>query len=76
MRSRIDRSSAVASARHSSAVAWRRPVKLRAGIEPGAIVLSPSIGSMSGSGPSGSYSDRSRFQSCSRKTMAVGPLTC
>ena len=43
---------------------------------PFATVFSPGSGSMLGSGPSGSWSCRSRFQSCSRNLIAVCPLTC
>ena len=37
---------------------------------------SPSAGSMSGRGPSGSYPERSLPQYCSRKARARGPVTC
>ena len=53
----------------------------RVGVHPDAgpalaMVFSPTSGSTSGSGPSGSLSLRSRFHSCSANLMAVWPLTC
>ena len=75
MSSRVVRFSASALARHSLAVAiGSRCIRTLA--RPRAMVFSPTIGSTVGSGPSGSWSDRSRFQSCSRNLIAVCGDTC
>ena len=68
--SRLVSFSASARARHSLAVAsGSRYIRTLA--RPRAMVFSPTTGSTVGSGPSGSWSDRSRFHSCSRNLIAV-----
>ncbi len=73
-RSRMDQSCAAASSRHSRATASRSWYS-RTWARPRTRCSSPVSGSMSGSGPSGSYEDRSRFQTNSRCRRAVAPLT-
>ena len=66
---------ASAISRHSRAVASGSRY-MRTLARPRATVCSPTSGSTAGSGPSGSWSDRSRFHSCSSSLIAVCPLTC
>ena len=67
---RMDRCFSAASSRHVAAVP-SGSLFIRTDARPGAMV-SPTAGSTSGRGPSGSYDDRSRFQTCSSSLMAVG----
>ena len=73
IRSRIDRFLAAARSRHARAVASRSSC-IRA--RPWMIDVDDTSGSMSGSGPSASYAERSRFQTCSISRIAVCGLTC
>ena len=73
IRSRMLSPLASARARYSAAV-FIGSACMRA--RPWMIDVELTSGSMSGSGPSASYADRSRFQTCSRSRIAVCGLTC